>query len=140
MEISHNTRDFVQQIDELSNHRLANWDYVAALVELAQTTDQRTRLEQIAFLAKFLSNTHAILRRSNSDIEGYQKLSSEFQVNLEKVVGELKSLIEQAPAAVKASFSSKFLMLTGESFENLLSLLYDLSWIKNWYIDRKSLA
>jgi hypothetical protein len=140
MEISRETRDFVRQIDELSNHRLTNQDDVAALVELAQTKDQRMQLEQIAFLAKFLSNTHAILKRSNSDTEGYDKLSGEFQVNLEKAVGELNGLIEQAPAAVKESFSSKFLMLTGESFENLLSLLYDLSWIKNWYIDRKSLA
>jgi hypothetical protein len=140
MAISRKTRDFVQQIDELSNHRLTNQDDVAALVELAWTKDQRTRLEQIAFLAKFLSNTHAILKRSNSDTEGYDKLSSEFRVNLEKAVAELKSLIEEAPAALKESFSSKFLMLTGESFENLLSLLYDLSWIKNWYIDQKSLA
>jgi hypothetical protein len=140
MEISRETRDFVQQIDALSNHTLANWEDVVALVELAQATDQRTRLEQIAFLAKFLSNTHAILKRSNSDTEGYDKLSSEFQVNLEKAVGELKSLIGEAPAAFKKSFSSRFLMLTGESFENLLSLLYDLSWIKNWYIDRKSVA
>jgi hypothetical protein len=140
MEISRETREFVQQIDALSNHRLANQEDVAALVELAQATDQRTRLEQIAFLAKFLSNTHAILKRGNSDTEGYDKLSSEFRVNLEKAVGELKSLIEEAPAAFKKSFSSRFLMLTGESFENLLSLLYDLSWIKNWYIDRKSLA
>jgi hypothetical protein len=140
MEISRETRDFVRQIDELSNHRLTNQDDVAALVELAQTKDQRMRLEQIAFLAKFLSNTHAILKRSNSDTEGYGKLSSEFRVNLEKAVGELKSLIEEAPTALKESFSSKFLVLTGESFENLLSLLYDLSWIKNWYIDRKSLA
>jgi hypothetical protein len=140
MEISRKTRDFVRQIDELSNHRLTNQDDVAALVELAQTKDQRTRLEQIAFLAKFLSSTHAILKRSKSDAEGYDKLSSEFQVNLEKALGELKSLIEEAPAALKESFSSKFLVLTGESFENLLSLLYDLSWIKNWYIDRKSVA
>jgi hypothetical protein len=140
MEISRKTRDFVQQIDELSNHRLTNQDDVAALVELAWTKDQRTRLEQIAFLAKFLSNTHTVLTRSNSDTEGYDKLSSEFRVNLEKAVAELKSLIEEAPAALKESFSSKFLMLTGESFENLLSLLYDLSWIKNWHIDQKSLA
>jgi hypothetical protein len=140
MEISRKTRDFVQQIDKLSNHRLTNQDDVAALVELAWTKDQRTRLEQIAFLAKFLSNTHTVLTRSNSDTEGYDKLSSEFRVNLEKAVAELKSLIEEAPAALKESFSSKFLMLTGESFENLLSLLYDLSWIKNWHIDQKSLA
>jgi hypothetical protein len=140
MEISRKTRDFVQQIDKLSNHRLTNQDDVAALVELAWTKDQRTRLEQIAFLAKFLSNTHTVLKRSNSDTEGYDKLSSEFRVNLEKAVAELKSLIEEAPAALKESFSSKFLMLTGESFENLLSLLYDLSWIKNWHIDQKSLA
>jgi hypothetical protein len=140
MEISRETRDFVRQIDELSNHKLTNQDDVATLVELAQTKDQRKRLEQVAFLAKFLSNTHTILKRSNSDTEGYDKLSSEFQVNLEKAVGELKSLVQEAPAALKDSFSSKFLLLTGESFENLLSLLYDLSWIKNWYIDQKSLG
>ena len=140
MEISQQTRDFVRQIDELSSHRLTNRDDIEVLVEFAQLKNQPTRLERIVFLAKFLSNTYGILKRSGGDTEGYDKLSGEFHVNLEEAVGQLKSLIEEAPAGLKESFSSKFLVLSGEGFENLLSLLYDLSWIKNWYIDQKSLA
>jgi hypothetical protein len=140
MEISQKTRDFVRQIDELSSHRLTNRDEVEVLVELAQSKNQSTRLERIVFLAKFLSNTYGILKRDGSDTEGYDKLTGEFHVNLEEAVGQLKNLIEKAPAGLKESFSSKFLVPSGKSFENLLSLLYDLSWIKNWYIDQKSLA
>ena len=140
MDLSLKTKDFVRQIDEFSQHKLRDQGAIGILVDLAHLKRQEAQLEEIAFLSKFLSNTNGILKRSGPDTEGYEKLTREFQLNLENVIQELKKLIDGAPQATKEAFMSRFLAMTGESFENLMNLLYDLSWLKNWYIDQNSPA
>ncbi len=141
MEISLKARDFVEQIDNFSQHKLTNRDAIELLIELTWATPYgQQRIDEIAFLSKFLSNTYGILKRSTSETEGYEKLTGEFQKNLEKVIEELKGLVDAAPPETKEKFSSMFLTMSAESFENLMNLLHDLSWLKNWYIDQKSSA
>ncbi len=137
MEISVETRDFVEQIDNFSHHKLTHRDAFTMLIELGRHNNQQRRIEEIAFLSKFLSNTYGILKRSTSETEGYEKLTREFQDNLNKLIDELKKLIEAASEETKENFSSTFLTMSTESFKNLLDLLYDFSWLKNWYIEKK---
>ncbi len=138
MEISVETRDFVEQIDTFSHHKLTQRDAFTMLIELGRRNNQQRRIEEIAFLSKFLSNTYGILKRSTSETEGYEKLTREFQDNLNKAIDELRKLIEAAPEETKEIFSSTFLTMSTQSFKNLLDLLYDFSWVKNWYIEKKS--
>jgi hypothetical protein len=140
IEISPKTWDFVRQLNDFSAHKLTHQDDVATLLELVRTKDQKDKLEEIAFLAKFLSNTYAILKRSNTDALGYDKLSQEFQSNLDRVIGILKEIVAEAPSTTKEDFSSRFFSMTASGFENLMNLLYDLSWLKNWIIDQKPFA
>lgn len=138
MEISVETKDFVERLDSFSHHKLTHRDAFTMLIELGRHSNQQRRIEEIAFLSKFLSNTYGILKRSTSETEGYEKLTREFQENLNKVTDELKKLIELAPEDTKENFSSTFLTMSTQSFENLLDLLHDFSWLKNWYIEKKS--
>jgi len=137
VEISPETRDFVRQLNDFSAHKLTHQDDVAVLLELTRTNNLRRELEEIAFLAKFLSNTHTILKRSSNDADGYNKLSQEFRSNLEKVVAALRGIVAEAPSTTREVFSSRYFSVTAEGFENLINLLYDLSWLKNWIIDKR---
>jgi hypothetical protein len=138
MDISPATKSFLEEIDAFSHGRLTQRDAVLILLELARLHEQQARIDRIAFLAKFLSNAYGILQRPTSDPEGRAKLAREFQENLEKVTGELKELITRAPDDARQRFSATFLTQSTESFGNLLKLLYDLSWLKNLGIDKKS--
>ncbi len=138
MEISLETKDLVKRIDAFSNHKLKHPETLCLLLELARANDQNEKIEKIAFLSKFLWNAYGILKRSNSETEGYEKLTSEFKGNLEKFISRVKELIEAAPSEEKQNLSSTFLATTGEGFENLISLVCDFSWVKNWYIDQKA--
>lgn len=140
VEISPKTRDFVRQLNDFSAHKLTHQDDVALLLELAQTENKKRELEEIAFLAKFLSNTYTILKRSSGNAEGNDKLSQEFRSSLDKAVGALKGFVAEAPSTTKEDFSSRFFSVTADGFENLMALLYDLSWLKNWIIDQKPFA
>lgn len=137
VDISPKTRDFVRQLNDFSAHKLTQQDDVAVLLELAQKKNQKRKLQEIAFLAKFLSNSYAILKRSSDEAEGRDKLSLEFRSNLDKVVEALRGIVAEAPSTTKEDFSSRFFSMTASGFENLMNLLYDLSWLKNWIIDEK---
>jgi hypothetical protein len=137
VEISPKIRDFIRQLNDFSDHKLTRQDDLAVLLELAQTKNQAEDLEEIAFLAKFLTSTYGILKRSNSEVAGYDKLSNEFRSNLDKVTEMLKRIVAEAPPTTKGDFSSRFCSLTANGFENLMNLLYDLSWLKNWINDQK---
>jgi hypothetical protein len=136
--IGDKTRDFVRQLDDFSAHRLTRQDDLAVLLELTLTKDLKKELEEIAFLAKFLSSTYAILKRSSYEAVGYDKLSTEFRTNLDKVTEMLKNIVAEAPSATKEDFSSRFFSLTADGFESLMDLLYDLAWLKNWINDQKA--
>lgn len=138
MEISLETQEFVRQIDDFSHHKLTYRAEVATLIELARWKKEEHRISEIAFLAKFLSNAYGILKRSSPETQGYEKLTKEFQENLDKAVQELRGLLENATAETRERFSSRFLSMTAEGFGNLMTLLYDLSWVKNWYLDHEA--
>lgn len=138
MEISLETQEFVRQIDDFSHQKLTNRTELATLIELAHSKKEEHRISEIAFLAKFLSKMYGILKRSSPETQGYEKLTKEFQENLDKAVLELRGLLENAPAEIRDMFSSRFLSMTADSFENLMTLLYDFSWVKNWYLDHEA--
>jgi hypothetical protein len=140
VEISPKTWDFVRQLGDFSSHKLKQPDNIAVLLELAQTKNLKGELEEIAFLAKFLSNSYVILKRGGNDAVDYGKLSQEFRSNLDKVIEELKGIVAEAPSTTNENFSSRFFSMTADGFENLMNLLYDLSWLKNWIIDQKPFA
>ncbi len=138
MEISRETEEFVREVGEFSHHRLKTGETLATLIEVARRSGKEDLLRRIAFRSKFLSNAYGILKRSTAETEGYEKLTREFNENLEKVVEELRELVENAPPETKEALFAHYLSMTGGTFENLLTLLYDFSWVKNWYIDHEA--
>jgi hypothetical protein len=95
-------------------------------------------IEKMLFYAKFLSNAHSILSRSRADSEDILKLKTEFISKLEKVSSLFKLLIENTPNDFRKNFENLFLSLTQKSADDLLALLYELSWLKNYQLDNKS--
>jgi hypothetical protein len=91
------------------------------------------------FLAKFITKTMGVMKRIGVDGEGYDKLSAEFQLNIQKVSALLKEILEVAPEQARRNMAPFFLSLTQESLEHLMILLSDLAIVKNWVLDGKQL-
>jgi len=51
--------------------------------------------------------------------------------------GHLRSLLAGAPDNVRDTFSSTYLALNTGGLSNLMALLGDLAWYKNWLLDSK---
>jgi hypothetical protein len=135
MQTSHATDSLLATLVTFSHNRLTRRSELGTLLELAALHNQRAVLDDLSFVAKFVSRVYGIMRRIGKGAEGYDILSKEFSPNLEKGVALIQTLLRKAPIDVQQQFATQYLSMTHESLQNLLALFYDLSWYKNWLID-----
>ena len=136
MELHPSTEDFLAQLDIFSGHTLSRRRDLGVLIELASDSGRSSVLDELSFQAKFISKCHGIMTRVGAGGEGYGRLLAEFSASLEKAGSLMRSILSDATPEANAHFTSTYLETTPESFQNLLMLMYDLSWYKNWHMDR----
>jgi hypothetical protein len=136
MRLSNPTIELLTTLDAFSNHKLTRRNDLGILIELATMSNRRETLEEVCFLAKFVSKAYGMLQRLRKDEKGYETLMQEFTTSVKKTRALIDALLSGSSAETKLAFSSTYLGLNPESLQHLLALCYDLSWYKNWLIDR----
>ncbi len=130
-------RDFVKQLQKYSGQKINYPAEVGGLLQCAIDSELTSVFEGLIFEAKFLVKSHAVIGRVGPGGEGFQKLTEEFTASLERSVVSINKIIEKSDSAVAGRFGEMFLDRSTAGMNNLLALLNDLSWIKNWQIDGK---
>ena len=136
MELSAATTDLLGQLAAFSKNKISRSGDLGILIELAARQGRMDLLKELCFVAKFLHHTHRIMQRIGPGGNGYDKLEHEFRENLPRETAILRELLRSAPEDTVRRFASTYLAMTPEAVHNLLALSYDLSWYKNWLIDR----
>lgn len=129
------TEQFLDELQKFAGRLFVHKDAIGILLDEARARGTLQVLEDLVFLAKFLSKTYDLLHRIGPDGEGFQKISAEFQENLEKANTLVKTLVKEAPESVKQNMVENFLRLDQESMTTFMALLRELAWVKNWMID-----
>ena len=140
MVVSKETAALISSLQDFSRRKLHHADDLASLIDLSRLHNLRQVLEDVCFLSKFCINTNAVMLRIGKGAEGYDKLSFEFTENLDKASTLIRLLAKEAPDDIKQHFASTYFGMTHESISSLMELLYDLTWLKNWEIDHRSVA
>ncbi len=135
MVVSQETAVLISSIQDFSGGKLHRADDLASLVDLSRLHNHGQVLADVCFLSKFLINTSNVMKRIGKGAEGYDKLSSEFTENLEKVSTFIRLLVKEAPDDLKRHFTSTYFGLTQEGLNAFMELLHDITWLKNWDID-----
>lgn len=135
MKLSPVSTRLLESLDAFSGNKLTRRDDLGVLIELALSHSRTATLEELSFLAKFISKAYGIMKRIGKDGEGYEPVAKEFEANLEKARTLATQLLTAAPADTRQRFEETYLGLNPTSFQNLLDLFYDLSWYKNRLID-----
>lgn len=135
MPVSPETEAELTALEAFAQGHLTRRMDLGTLMDLARRNDRKSLLEDLSFHAKFLHRAYGIMKRIGKDADGYDKLSAEFNANIEKSLELLRGLVAAAPADVGARFQHDYLAMTPVAFEALMGLFYDLSWYKNWLID-----
>ncbi|MDD8019000.1 MAG: hypothetical protein PHP42_11545 [Bacteroidota bacterium] len=137
MVLSQETKTLLSEINKASGNRLQRSMDLARLMELAYQSKKQSVLDDLAFRAKFLTKTFELMKRIGKGGEGYDKLLAEFSANVEKVQQHIRTLLETSTKEMQAHFSATYLSLGDMTMENLMPLLHDLSWYKNYHLDAR---
>ncbi len=136
MEIRSEISQFIDSVDSFSQNRLQNKEDVSILLQLSRDEGKEQVFDDLTFHAKYIYRVFGILKRTMPGSEAYPKLSAEFKEGVEKVGTLMRTLVKEAPDDVKYQFMRRYFSMTRECMDNLLGISYDLSWIKNWHIDK----
>lgn len=131
------TPELLDDVERFAERRFHYRSEIEILIQLATTNEQKKLFEEIIFLAKFLWSSYNVMQRIGPTGEGYTKLSSEFNDSLEKMTTLIKTLIRASPEDFKDKFKTLFFSISQGSMNNLLRLVADLSWLKNYSIDTR---
>jgi hypothetical protein len=137
VQFSEATQAILAELDALSSRRLTRRDDLGALLELAEHSGKHAALEELSFHAKFISRSYRIMKRIGRDGEGYDRLNSEFLNALERCRSLTRDVLGGAPRPIKERIENLYLELSPSSVEAMLALADDLSWYKNWLLDRR---
>jgi len=133
--------DIEAYLDAVEEYVQKKFMYRSALSDIIrQSTNNgmEKEFEDLIFLGKFISSAHSILKRAGSDSSDTIKLAAEFQKSLERSVELLKRLIQGAPDNIRKKIESDFLAPSHHNLHKILDLMYELSRIKNYSLDRKN--
>lgn len=137
--IRQETEQFLTDLEEFANRRFVHGREIGALLDEAREKGMMQVFEDLVFNAKFLSKTFDLLGRIGPDGEGFQKISQEFQTNLENANTQVKTLIKESPEPLKQRMVESFLRLDQQSMSAFMALVRELAWVKNWTLDGKPL-
>ncbi len=140
MQLRPETSKLLAELQTLSGDRLTRVNDLGVLLDLGTGPPAAAALQELSFLAKFLSRTYGIMKRIGPGGNGYGTLLSEFNDNLRKVTARVQELLAAAPPGMREHFRTTYFAMTPEAMENFLALLYDLSWYKNWLLDHRGTA
>jgi hypothetical protein len=136
MNFSPSTAGLLIALERYSGGKLSRQNDLGTLLELGKRQDLSAVLADLSFHAKFVSNAYRIAQRIGPGAEGYEKLSHELNAGIVTVTSLARTLLDHAEESVRQRFLAAYLEATPECLSGLLALCYDLSWYKNWMLDR----
>lgn len=137
MQVGKVTNNLLEKIQSFSGGGLSRPADLGLLIEVARLKNRSQELQDLSFTAKFVTKAFGIMQRIGPDGEGYERLLKEFTDNLNKASGLIRTLIDGAGKDAERKFADEYLAASQESLVNLLTLLRDLGWYKNWSLDHR---
>jgi len=135
MAIPSTTQSYIDEVEKFMQRKFQFRHEVALLLDEAAIHSQQKLLDEIAFSAKFVVNASNILKREGTGREETAKLEHEFKDGIEHSSSLLRELIAGVSDDERNLFTSRFLSISHDGMNNLMKLLYELSWLKNYSLD-----
>lgn len=137
MDVSSSTASLLDSLDTLSGRTLTRREDLGHIIDIAVRQNRREMLEELSFLAKFLSRSLDIMKRIGKDGAGYDVLARESAGQMEKALALAQSLLESAPQEMRERFLEAYFTPTQDAMGRFKELLHDLGWYKNWLLDHR---
>lgn len=133
MNISANTKDIVDKINDSSDSFIKNNYEISILIEISFISDKLSIFRDLIFTSKYVTGLKKVL--SSPEISGndfIDRTYNDFNTNLQKVYDLLKQIIDNEESNSVIFFEKKYFKMDQESVKNMIELTEDLSICKEY--------
>jgi hypothetical protein len=130
-------QELLSTLSRYSSDRIQRKDDFALLFGSADRNGVRDVFDALSFDAKFLTKSYAILQRTGPGSHDTEPMVREFTAAVERVRAACNKILEGTSGEEFAEFDRRYLALDSASLQELLTLCSDLSWYKNWTLDKR---
>ncbi len=126
-------------VEDLAKGKLKNKEDLLRLIELALSSNNMDKLQDLAFHAKFSQGILRIIRNKDNslDDEYFTILHREYSKSIQEIKNILEALLVYANQFLRTIYHEKFLQLTMQSMNALNNLCEDLVYLKYYFNDQK---
>ena len=95
--------------------------------------------EELTFTGKYVQGLKRVLQKGADfqEIDNLDYVKKDLTKNMEKIIGDIKTLLINSSETNKNYFEDTYLSLTTICFHNLNDLVEDLEWIKKYLNHQK---
>lgn len=124
-------------IESFTNRKFHYPNFILDMFNCSVEYGLQWELADIIFTAKFLQNALNSIKRTDQP-ENRDKLLVEYQEKIENLKHDLDLICGHTSEDKKSIFRMTFLQNTQDCLNNLNKLIEDLSWVKNYEIDKNT--
>lgn len=131
MELSQDTQNVIQAIDDSANGTLRKKNDLGTILELGASFGKIAEVTNLIFNGKIIWNLSKQLKKLDSSAEGLHLIQNEFENTLEIFRQNLIVLQEIANKETKDRFQNIYLELTKGCVLNIIDLSHDFAKLKD---------
>jgi len=128
---------FLDDVEQFAGRKFRCRRKIEYILLYAEQSGAAVPLDDLLFIAKFVSNAHSVLKRVGAGSDGTENLVQEYSKNLKRSADILRTLLPAEPDPVSEKLRTELLEQSESGLDRLLNFLYEVSWIKNYLLDTK---
>lgn len=130
---SEETNRFIDDVNSESARLIKNLYEISVLTESAISKNRLKEFKDLIFSAKYVKGLKHVLGSRVVNAEDFtQKIFEEFNLNLRKVIDQLRKIISGEDEKIKKHFHEKYFQLDQDCIVNTLDLSEDLALCKEY--------
>jgi hypothetical protein len=131
------TESFIADAERFANRRFRHRLELGLLIDALKSDEAAKSFEELIFYAKFLTHAGGILARKGIAEEETREMAKEYAATLQRALGLLEGIRDRLSKDDRRAFEPLIGMTHGH-MKQFMSLLNELSWIKNYLLDTKA--
>jgi hypothetical protein len=131
MNISDETKNIIDFLQEISENKLRKADDLALIIEVSASYDGFEELKKLAFVGSSIKNINSTIKRAQQNSDGIDKLFQELQnslIEFQNLLSEYYTFLDEKS---KKRIQDIYLEKSQGSYRNIIDFAHDLALFKD---------
>jgi len=131
------TESFLADAERFAERRFRHRLELGLLIDALDSKELTKNFEELIFYAKFLTHAGGILARKGLAEEETSQMAKEYAATMQRALGLLEGIRGRLKEDDRRTFDL-VIGMTHDHMKQFMSLMNELSWIKNYLLDTKT--